>query len=230
MRFRSRLRLVVLFAIVAATVSASAAAQEFEILHARYGSARRNIDVTRRLRQLAGANATFRLSWRTFGDPAEGQAKTLRIFARGPRGANRFFEYRDNDIVDGSMFSGWGNGNWGNRPWRGGWNPGPGWNAGDSGMRPPGYRPPNGDRPQDGNYGLRILSARYGAGRAQVDVTGRLQSLVNNGRLNIPVSNGAMAVADPAPNVPKALTVTYSMGNGPSQTRTAREGSNISLP
>ena len=124
MKFKTALKSVPLLAILtlAATI---ASAQDFEILNARYGSARRSIDVTRQLRQLARSNATFRLSWRTFGDPAEGQAKTLRIFARGPRGGNRFFEYHDNEVVDGSVFSGWGNGNWGNRPWQGGWNPGP---------------------------------------------------------------------------------------------------------
>jgi len=224
MRFRNTLRCVSIFTVFAVAFATAAPAQQFEILHARYGSAHRNIDVTQRLRQLARVNATFRLSWRTFGDPAEGQAKTLRIFARGPRGANRFFEYRDNDIVDGSIFSGWGGGSWGNRPWHGGWNPDPGWGIGNPGIRPPVGRPPI------GNNRLQILSAKYGAGRAQVDVTGRLQSLVNNGRLNIPVSNGAMAVSDPAPNVPKSLFVTYSVGNGARQTRTVREGSQLSLP
>ncbi len=224
MRFRNMVRSLPLLTIIGLFLAASGMAQQFEILSARYGSAHRNIDVTRQLKQLARGNATFRLSWRTFGDPAQGQAKTLRIFARGPRGANRFFEYRDNDVVDGSIFSGWGGGNWGDRPWHGGWNPGPGWGIGNPGTRPPGGRPPV------GNNRLQILSAKYGAGRQQVDVTGRLQSLVNNGRLDIPISNGAMAVGDPAPNVTKNLFVSYSVGNGPRQTRTVREGGRLTLP
>lgn len=224
MRFRNIIQSVPLLIIMAVLLATSGMAQQFEILSARYGSAHRNIDVTRQLRQLARGNATFRLSWRTFGDPAQGQAKTLRIFARGPRGANRFFEYLDNDIVDGSVFSGWGGGNWGDRPWHGGWNPGPGWQNGNPGFRPPPAAGPPGPR------GLQILSARYGAGRAQVDVTQRLQSLVNNGRINIPVTNGAMAIPDPAPNVPKSLFVSYSFGNGRPQTVTVREGGNLRLP
>jgi hypothetical protein len=201
-----------------------ATAEEYQILHASYGTAQRNIDVTQRLRQLAAANATFKLTWRTFGDPAEGRAKTLRIYARGPRGANRVFEYQDNSIVDGSMFSGWGGGNWAGEPWHGGWNPGPGWTIGHPPAPGPGY-PGGGNRPQ-----LQILSAKYGAGRQQVDVTTRLQSLVNNGRLNIQVSNGTMGVGDPAPNVAKNVFVSYSVGSGKRQTRTVQEGSYITLP
>ena len=222
MRSRSVLKYVPLFALLA--LASAATAQQFEILNARYGSAHRNIDVTQQLRQLARSNTTFRLSWRTFGDPAQGQAKTLRIFARGPRGVNRYFEYRDNDIVDGSIFSGWGGGNWGDRPWQGGWNPGPGWGIGNPGIRPPGGRPPA------GNQRLQILSARYGAGRQQVDVTGRLQSLVQNGRINVQVNNGSMAAGDPAPNARKSLFVSYSVGSGKRQTRTVQEGSYLTLP
>jgi hypothetical protein len=159
MQFRNTLKYTAALGALAVAFASTAVAQRFEILNARYGSAHRNIDVTQRLRQLAGANATFRLSWRTFGDPAEGQAKTLRIFARGPRGANRMFEYRDNDIVDGSVFSGWNGGGWGNRPWHGGWNPGPGWGSGNPGIGNPGVRPPVG-RPPVGNNRLQILSAK----------------------------------------------------------------------
>jgi hypothetical protein len=211
------------FAVLFGTV---AAAQEYQILHAAYGTAHRNIDVTQRLRQLAAANATFRLTWRTFGDPAEGRAKSLRIYVRGPRGAKRVLEYQDNSIIDGSMFSGWGGGNWGNDPWNGGWNPGPGWGIGHPG-RPGG----GGGQPGGGNRGqLQILSAKYGSGRQQVDVTNRLQNLVSNGRINVRVNNGSMAVADPAPQQPKNLFVSYSVGNGKRQTVTIQEGSYLTLP
>lgn len=226
MRYRNTFKHFSVVAVLAVAFATAAVAQQYEILHAAHGSAHRNIDVTQQLRQLAGVNATFRLSYRTFGDPAEGQAKSLRIYARGPRGANRMFEYRDNDIVDGSMFSGWGGGKWGNGGWRGGWNPGPGWAIGPPSMRPPGIRPPGPGH----SVRLQILSAKYGAGRQQVDVTSRLQSLVNNGRLNVQVSNGSMAVGDPAPNVPKSLFVSYSLGNGQRQTRTVREGAYLTLP
>jgi hypothetical protein len=32
------------------------------------------------------------------------------------------FEYREGSTVDGARFTGWGGGNWGREPWRGGWN------------------------------------------------------------------------------------------------------------
>jgi hypothetical protein len=98
----------------------------YVIVHALYGVPDRNVDVTERLRQLARANATFRMGNSTFGvDPARGVVKTLRIYTRGPDGRPRMFEYREGSTVDGSIFSGWGRGDWGKDPWRGNWN-GPG--------------------------------------------------------------------------------------------------------
>lgn len=228
MQFRNTVRHFSLLAVLAVAFANVAVAQEFQILQARYGTAHRNIDVTQRLRQLAAADVTFRLSYRTFGDPAVGRAKVLRIFARGPRGANRIFEYHDNDVVDGNMFSGWGSGQWAGGNWNGGWNPGPGWSIG----RPPrpGLRPPNPGIPPMPINRLQINSAKWGAGNQQVDVTGRLQSLISNGRLNIPVTNGAMAVTDPVPGFPKTLTVFFTVGNGRRQTRTVRENARLSLP
>jgi hypothetical protein len=222
MRSRSALKCTLTLAAIV-VLSGVVAAQEFTILSASYGTAHRNIDVTQRLRQLAAQNATFILTWRTFGDPAEGRAKTLRIYARGPRGANRIFEYQDNSVVDGSLFSGWGGGNWAGDKWNGGWNPGPGWTIG----RPPVVRPP---APGGSIRRLQIINAKYGAGRRQVDVTGRLQSLANNGRLSIQVTLGSLAVADPAPNVIKTLFVSYSVGNGGRQTRSAQDGGYMTLP
>lgn len=220
-QYRNTFRHFSVLTVFAVAFANVAIAEQFEILHAAYGTAHRNIDVTQRLQQLAGANATFRLSYRTFGDPAVGHAKSLRIFARGPRGVNRIFEYRDNDVVDGSMFTGWSGGQW-----NGGWNPGPGWTIGC----PPIHHPGGG--PIGGNPigRLQILSAKYGAGNRQVDVTGRLQSPVNNGRISVQVNNGFMAVGDPAPSTPKNLFVSYSVGNGKRQTRTVGEDSVLTLP
>jgi hypothetical protein len=95
---------------------------EYQILQARYGTARRNTDVTPRLKELARQNATFRLTNSMFGtDPDPGQVKTLRIYSRARNGQNRMFEYREKSIVDGSIFSGWSSGNWGQGGWNGGW-------------------------------------------------------------------------------------------------------------
>ena len=94
----------------------------FRILQARYGTARRNIDVTDRLRELARSDRSFRLTNSLFGtDPAEGRVKTLRIYARGPRGAEKTFEFREGSVIDGSQFVGWDRGDWGHDGRRGGW-------------------------------------------------------------------------------------------------------------
>ena len=95
---------------------------QFVILHAEYGTERRHVDVTDRLRQLARSDRSFRMGNSTFGvDPDPGRVKTLRIFARGPNGP-RTFDYREGSVVDGSMFQGWGRGDWGDRNWHGGWD------------------------------------------------------------------------------------------------------------
>jgi hypothetical protein len=95
---------------------------QFRILHARYGIAGANVDVTQRLRELARQDRTFRMGNSTFGvDPAPGRAKMLRIFARDRDGQRRMFEYREGAVIDGAMFTGWGGGEWGRDPWDGNW-------------------------------------------------------------------------------------------------------------
>jgi len=95
---------------------------QYRIQQALYGTSRRNIDVTERLRELARSDHSFRLTNDLFGaDPAEGRVKTLRIYARGPGGASQVFEYREGSVIDGSQFVGWGRGDWGQDGRRGGW-------------------------------------------------------------------------------------------------------------
>jgi hypothetical protein len=97
---------------------------EFLILSAQYGTGRHHVDVTQRLKELARADRTFRMGNDSFGvDPDRGVVKTLRIYARGPNGRERMFEYREGSIVDGAMFRGWGRGEWGGEHdrWSGRW-------------------------------------------------------------------------------------------------------------
>ena len=95
---------------------------EYQILGARYGTPRRNVDVTVRLQELARSDLTFRMGNSTFGiDPDHGRVKTLRIYTRGRDGRNRMFEYVEGSVVDGSQFTGWGRGEWGHGGWKGGW-------------------------------------------------------------------------------------------------------------
>lgn len=94
----------------------------YVILSAQYGTREHHIDVTDRLRELARADRPFRMGNSTFGiDPDHGHIKTLRIFARGPRGEERIFEFREGSTVDGAEFRGWSRGDWGRGDWSGRW-------------------------------------------------------------------------------------------------------------
>src|SRR5256884_74665 len=58
---------------------------QYVILSAQYGTARRHVDVSNRLKQHARQHHTFRMGNSTFGvGPDQGQVKALRIYARGP--------------------------------------------------------------------------------------------------------------------------------------------------
>jgi len=95
---------------------------QYVILSAQYGTAQRHVDVTNRLRELARQDTSFRMGNSTFGvDPDPGQVKMLRIFARGPNGQERMFEYREGSVINGNVFRGWGRGEWGNGGWSGRW-------------------------------------------------------------------------------------------------------------
>lgn len=181
----------------------------YQILQARYGTAERNIDVTERLRSLAAADQRFTMGNATFGtDPAPGQVKTLRIVARDNRGQTRNFDYREGSQVDGAQFTGWGAGQWGRSGWNGGWN---------------------GQAPAAGAGPLRIVNAAYGVGKLAVDVTSRLQASVRDNRIDVTVNND-LAGSDPAPNQPKSLWVSYTVGGGRTQQAQVNENGRLSLP
>src|SRR5690242_14014399 len=100
---------------------------KYVIVGAQYGTYEHHVDVTDRLRQLARTDRVFRMGNRTFGvDPDRGRVKSLRIFARGPRGEERMFEYREGSTVDGAQFRGWERGDWGGSGWSGSWEGGGG--------------------------------------------------------------------------------------------------------
>ena len=127
-----QIRLIIALLLTAAFLPGTLAAQysssdsgQYVILNAQYGTARNHVDVTDRLKELARLDRTFRLGNNTFGvDPDPGQVKTLHIYARGPNGQERMFEYREGSTVDGSMFRSWGNGDWGHGGWSGRWEGG----------------------------------------------------------------------------------------------------------
>jgi hypothetical protein len=202
---------------------------QYQILQARYGTARRNVDVTSRLKELARQDRTFRMGNSTFGvDPDPGVLKTLRIYTRARNGQNRMFEFTEGSTVDGAMFTGWGSGNWGQGGWNGGW--GDRDDRQDREDRREDRRERDGGVNAGGGYsGLNIISASYGAGRQRRDVTDRVRSMVRDGRLAIRVDNDTLG-GDPAPNVPKSLTVTYASGRGGQREVRANEGQRLTVP
>lgn len=87
---------------------------QYTILYATYGTQRREVDVSDRLRDLARRDRRFQLGNDQFGvDPDPGRTKLLRIVARDRRGVERNFEYREGAWVDGGQFIGWSGGDWG---------------------------------------------------------------------------------------------------------------------
>lgn len=121
----TKLRLILPLLVAIAFLPATLTAQDegaYVILNAQYGTSEHHVDVTARLRDLARQDRLFRMGNSTFGvDPDHGRIKFLRIYARGPDGQERMFEYREGGTVDGSQFRGWGRGDWGNDQWNGGW-------------------------------------------------------------------------------------------------------------
>src|SRR5579884_4321630 len=59
----------------------------------------------------------------------------------------------------------------------------------------------------------QLISADYGAGDDRVDVTSRIQSMVQNGYLNVRVNNDTMGVGDPARGHVKELRLHVRQGN-----------------
>jgi hypothetical protein len=120
-----KLRLILPLLAALAFMPATVAAQDegaYLILNAQYGTPEHHVDVTNQLKQIARQDRLFRMGNSTFGiDPDHGRIKFLRIYARGPDGQERMFEYREGSTVDGAQFRGWGRGDWGNEQWNGGW-------------------------------------------------------------------------------------------------------------
>jgi hypothetical protein len=177
-------------------------AGQYRIMRAEYGAGNSWVDVTRRLREIASTDATFRMGNSTFNvDPAPGQVKMLRILARAPRGGTRTFEYKEGSTVDGAMFSGWSRGDWGDGGFGGGY----------------------GDDADAGQY--RILRAEYGAGDLWVNVTRRLRQIASTDA-RFRMGNSTFDV-DPAPGQVKILRILARGPRGGTRTFEYREGSTV---
>src|SRR5207244_12662016 len=81
---------------------------QYVILSAQYGTARRHVDVSNRLKELARQDRTFRMGNSTFGvDPDPGQVKAVRIYARGPDGRERMLKNAEARRATAPRFRGW---------------------------------------------------------------------------------------------------------------------------
>src|SRR5207302_1908957 len=95
---------------------------QYVILSAQYATERLHALSLHDALPISREDMAFRMGNSTFGvDPDPGRIKTLRIYARGPRGDERMFEYREGSTVDGSQFRGWRRGEWGRGRWDGRW-------------------------------------------------------------------------------------------------------------
>jgi hypothetical protein len=185
---------------------------QYTIVSAQYGTARRHVDVTNRLKQLARQDRTFKMGNQVFGvDPDPGQIKTLRIYATDPNGRERMFEYREYSIVDGAMFRGWNTGQWGNGRWSGRWEGDH--DQDDYGARrnDNGYGNPRGDA---GRY--VIEKAEFGTARHHVDVTDRLKQLARQD-VSFRMDFRSLGV-DPDPRRRKMLRIFARDQNGRERT------------
>lgn len=194
-----------LLCIPAAVVQAG---EEYQILGASYGTDAHNMEVTDQLKNLASQDRTVKITNALFGyDPDPGRTKKLRIFARSQSGQARTFEYKEGSYIDGSQFTGWGSGNWGQQGWKGGWN---GEGRGQ-------------ERARGGDY--VILQASYGTRERNVDVTQRLRELARQNR-TFRMGNNTFGV-DPDPGRIKMLRVYTRGPNGENRTFDFRENSEV---
>jgi hypothetical protein len=175
----------------------------FQILGARYGTRERNVDVTDRLKELARRDITFRMGNSTFGvDPDPGRVKVLRIYARGPGGVPRMFEYVEGSVVNGAQFTGWGRDEWGGERWNE-WEIREG-HGGDEGA-------------------YQILGARYGTHHRNVDVTERLKEMARRD-ITFRMGNSTFGV-DPDRGHVKTLRIYTRGRDGQNRMFEYREGS-----
>jgi len=197
LKTRCAIFLILAFALLAAGTLVAQQPGQFVILNAQYGNERSHVDVTGRLRELARMGRPFRVTHDSMAaDPAQGQQKWLRVFARGPNGEERMFEFVDGSFFDSAAFNGWARGDWGMEPWNGGW-----WGTGPK---------------------FLILSAQYGSEFRHADVTGRLKELARENR-QLRIDYRTFRV-DPDPGHAKALRVFARGPNGRERMFEHRDG------
>jgi hypothetical protein len=76
--------------------------------------------------------------------------------------------------------------------------------------------------------GLRVLAARYGGGNTWANVTGQLNNLIQDNRLDFIVDNATMG-GDPLPGIGKVLLVRWR-SQGIERSVSFLEGTHVALP
>ena len=175
------------------------------IARAQYGGQSRFVDVTEQLNsQIQNDSLNLQITnYAMGGDPAPGERKVLTVFY--------IFNGRN-----GRVFA----------------------NEGEFLTLPPGRGDGDHDRDDDAYYhkywpggsynALQILQATWGERNHQVDVTGRIASMVQGNRLELPVTNQFMG-GDPAYGSTKFLRVIY-LWRGLRYEANATEGQTLSYP
>lgn len=206
---------VVFFALGAAVFSAGVSGQDdegWQVTRADYGYGPQRTDVTDILKDLlsrGGVNGRVAVNNQTMGgDPAVGQDKTLRIFARNRRNQERKFDFREGGFVDVTMFPSRTD-DWGDRDRNDGRNDRDG-------------------RDRDDRQGSSIIRGFYGVQGRTVDVSDALRSMMRDGAVTVNVSNRSFGI-DPAPGADKVLIVIYRFQGG-EQATAVREGNTLSIP
>lgn len=185
-------------ALILFAVTVSAQQERWRLVHADYGAGNSWSDVTGTVRSLIQDHRLdIRVDNATLGgDPAPHMAKTLQIRMENERGEAKVLTFSEKAVVQLSIYGRQDDDSRGHEQF-----------AHDSGH--------DGDRDDsdhDGGYDrgarLHITRAMYGAEGHFTDVTGLLNSNIQNGELSLPVNNATMG-GDPAYDRPKMLHIWY---------------------
>ena len=159
-----------------------------QVTRAEWGANGNWTDVTRRVQAIVDSGAAnFNVDVNALGkDPLPGSPKMLRVQIRRQGGQAQSFEYRDFDTVDLRS-----------------------WGVATGAQELRSADPRERTRTVVGRGDLLILSAQYGDGQRQNDVTTILNNAIQGGNtLSIQAANQNMG-GDPATGVVKRLTVQY---------------------
>lgn len=201
-------------------VTVSAQQGRWRLVHAEYGAGNSWSDVTGTVRSLIqNHQLDIRVDNATLGgDPAPHVAKTLRLRVQNEQGEAKVLSFSEKAIVQLSFYEHATDDPRGHEQFAHGSD-----HEGD--RRDLDH---DGDYDRDRGPHLHITRAMYGAEGHFADVTGLLNSNIQNGEISIPVNNATMG-GDPAYDRPKLLRVWYRF-DGRDAEITVNEKGVLNLP